>query len=132
MASSGYYYGQMQDYRKKKDRAKKDKDLYAKVLEKLKKLKENLPYAKLDLIAAENSFKSGGFIDKDETFDRGKLKENYDKIGTDIDELDVVISNIETKISELKDSITSYTSKYNTAESNYEAAKTREANARNA
>lgn len=132
MASSGYYYGKMQDYSKKKSQAKKDKDLYVKVLEKLKRLKDDLPYAKLDLIAAEASFKNGGFIDKDETFDRGKLKENYDKIGTNIDELDVVIANIETKISKLKDSITSYTNKYNSARSNYDAAKREEANAKNA
>ena len=123
MASSSYYYGKMQDYKRQKNDAVKQKDIYVKVLAKLKRLKENLPYAKLDLIAAETSFKNGGFIDKDETFDRGKLKENYDKLGTNIDQLDTVIKNINAKITSLDNTISSCNRKYNSADANYREAK---------
>ena len=126
MASSNYYYDKMQDYKNMKAKVQKEKDLYVKVLAKLKRLKENLPFAKLDLIAAETSFKNGGFIDKEETFDRGKLKENYEKIGTSLTEIETVIKNINAKIEKLDTAISTCDTNYVSAEANYRAAKRQE------
>lgn len=128
MASASYYAERMKYWKNKKSDANKEKEKYIYILNEVKKLKENLPSVYNSLKDAETNFKKGGYVDEGETFDRGVLKKNYDKLEIDTKTLEELTKVYESKINELYDDIKTYQKKYNSASRNYNEMKAREIN----
>lgn len=127
MASSSYYFNQMQSYARCRRDYEGKKSEYESYLQKLKKLNSSLPSIKDDLVTSEKKFLSGGYVDNGETLDRGILKSCYTKLENDISNLNNVISKVEMKIDEFKQKVVEYKNLYNEAQRNYREAKKREA-----
>lgn len=123
MKDSIYYYDQMNYWKKEIKNATNEKDKYEKILIKIKNLNTKLPSIKDNLIDAENKYKEGGYLDNGETFDKGILKNCYEKIEVDINTLNTIISNYNTKINNLGEYIKNCQRKYNTAKNNYNESK---------
>lgn len=127
MASSSYYYSQMQSYARSRRDYEDKKSEYESYLQKLKKLNSSLPSIKDDLVSSEKNFLNGGYVDNGISLDRGTLKASYTKLENDMSNLNNVISKVEMKIDEFKQKITEYRNLYNEAQRNYREAKKREA-----
>lgn len=112
MASSSEYKSRMDYYSGKIASCKEEKTNYEKLIEKLNKLKTNLPSVKENLKQAETNFLNGGYNDNGETLDRGALKKDYDKLEEVVSDITSLIANVNRKISELESLNSSYQYNY--------------------
>lgn len=120
MANSNYYYNEMIKCGKQKRNDEEKKIEYLKYIEKIKKLKENIPDVSQKLIDAKNYFFQGGYKDSGETLDRGKLEIIKEDLDNSVDRIDKIINKLNVVIDNLSTNIAKYTKLYNEAHSNYE------------
>ena len=97
----------------------KEKEQYNDLKDNLQYLLKNLPYIQKNLKAAESNFLDGGFVNKGETFDKGKIKECNAKIDSICQNINNVLDKIEGKISLLENTTNKYESNYDNNNSNY-------------
>ena len=122
MASSDYYYSQMCSYSKSKRLKEEKKKEYENYIEKLKKIKNDIPIINQCLNNSSSTFRNGGYYDGD-TPDRGNIKSSVAKLENASNIIDNVIIKTNEKISEFFREIVNYTNLYNEAHYNYEIAK---------
>ena len=126
MHDSNYYYNQMNYYDNLIKTAEKEHEQYKSLKSNLSNLNGSLPNIQTDLKDAEKSFLNGGYVDNNETFDKGKIKECCTNIDTITNDISSVIGKISKKLTELENDINNYKVQYNNASSNYNSARLKE------
>ena len=123
MHDSNYYYNQMNYYDNLIKTAEKEQEQYKSLKLNLSNLNGSLPNIQTDLKDAENSFLNGGYVDNEETFDKGKIKECCTSINTITSDISSVMGKITNKLIDLENNINDYRVQYNNASSNYNSAR---------
>ena len=126
MYNSNYYLNQMKYYDNLIKMAEDEQEQYKSLKSNLSNLKSKLPSVQSDLKHAENNFLNGGYVDNNETFDKGKIKECFTNLDTINNDISSVMDKIIKKLIELENNINNYRVQYNNASSNYNSAILRE------
>ena len=126
MRDSEYYRNQMNYYDGLIKKAEQEQEQYKNLKSNLSNLNGSLPNIQTDLKDAETSFLNGGYVDNNETFDKGKIKECCANLDTITDSISSVMGKIANKLIELENSINEYRVQYNNASSNYNSARLKE------
>ena len=132
MADSSYYQSQMNAAAQQKRRLQDKKSEYMAYKEKLQNLKSSITPAVDEMNNASKTFLKGGYVDEGKGLDRGKLKENANKLEDAIGNLSSLISKTQSEIDSIQRSINQAQNSYNTAQSAYNRAKANEAAANKA
>lgn len=120
MQDSSYYLRQISANKEKIEITKKEKNKYEKLCIELKLLLQRLPEVEDDLTEAKDNFQNGGYVSNNETFDKGKLKNNNLILANTIQSINEVIDKTNYKINELEKEIARYEEAYKIASINYE------------
>lgn len=120
MQDSSYYLRQISANKEKIEITKKEINKYEKLCIELKLLLQRLPEVEDDLTEAKDNFQNGGYVSNNETFDKGKLKNNNLILANTIQSINEVIDKTNYKINELEKGIARYEEAYKIANINYE------------
>ncbi len=126
MSDSSYYHNQMEHYKVEIDELTEKKKKYEAILPKINSLSAKLPELSTKLSDSEKLYLSGGFVSKEESFDRGVLKNCYSLLNNDVDTLSTAASTANNKIAELEEKIKQAKAGLETATANYQNALRRE------
>jgi len=126
MSDSSYYHSQMEHYKNEINELTTKKEKYEAILPKISSLSSKLPQLSTNLSDSEKLYLSGGFISKEESFDRGVLKQCYSLLNNDVDTLSSAASTANNKISELEEKIKQAKAGLESATINYQNALKRE------
>lgn len=120
MQDSCYYLRQISANKEKIKITKKEINKYEKLCIELKLLLQRLPEVEDDLTEAKDNFQNGGYVSNNETFDKGKLKNDNLILANTIQSINEVIDKTNYKINELEKEIARYEEAYKIANINYE------------
>ena len=126
MSDSSYYHNQMEHYKVEINELTEKKEKYEAILPKINSLSAKLPELSTKLSDSEKLYLSGGFVSKEESFDRGVLKNCYSLLNNDVDTLSTAASTANNKIAELEEKIKQAKAGLETATANYQNALRRE------
>ena len=132
MASSQYYYSEMNQAAQERRRLQDKKIEFEHYKEKLENLKRAVSPASVEISSAGNAFANGGYIVDGETLDKGKLKDNASKLEQAMRDLSSVINRTQSEINNLESNIRRADSEYESAKSAYYRALAREEEERRA
>ena len=119
MRDSHYYYNQVIFYNNLIGVAKKEKKALEKLKANLKKIEGCLPNVQSNLNCAKNHYLEKGYIDIEETFDRGKIKETCNDIDFVLASIRTFIAKSDDRIYKLENNIKNYKNNYDIAQKNY-------------
>ena len=122
MSDSSYYHNQMEHYKVEINELTEKKKKYEAILPKINSLSAKLPELSTKLSDSEKLYLSGGFVSKEESFDRGVLKNCYSLLNNDVDTLSTAASTANNKIVELEEKIKQAKAGLETATANYQNA----------
>ena len=126
MSDSSYYHNQMEHYKNEINELTEKKEKYETIIPKINSLSAKLPELSTKLSDSEKLYLSGGFVSKEESFDRGVLKSCYSLLNNDVDTLSTAATNANNKITELEEKIKQAKAGLETATANYQNALRRE------
>ena len=126
MSDSSYYHNQMEHFKVEINELTEKKKKYEAILPKINSLSAKLPELSTKLSDSEKLYLSGGFVSKEESFDRGVLKNCYSLLNNDVDTLSTAASTANNKIVELEEKIKQAKAGLETATANYQNALRRE------
>ncbi len=106
------YIEEMNNYTKKINESKNEKEKKEKILAKLQKLSNNFPNIKSDLKEIEKNFNDGGFISDDAIFGQEELEKSYKGIDNAISLSESVKTALNKDIEALNEKINDYSQKY--------------------